>query len=84
MDSPDRVSNAQLALEGAPQDAPKEAYASLEDGILAGGSSGTEGVVAEALLEVVVASSFSTKVASAGPHRPRMLDQLLLSSCVPS
>ena len=81
MDSP--VSNAQPTLEGAPQDAPKEAYAPLEDGILVEGSSGAEGVMAEAPLEVVVALLFSTKVRSAGPRRPRMLDQLLLSSYVP-
>ena len=82
MDSLDRVSNAQPTLEGPPQDAPKEACAPLEDGILVGGSSGAEGVVAEAPLEVVVAPSFLTKVGSAVPRRPRMLDQLLLRSYV--
>ena len=83
VDFPDQASDAQPALEGAPQDAPKEACAPSEDRIPAEGSLGAEGVVAEAPLEVVVAPSFSTRLASVGPRRPRMLDRLLLSSYVP-
>ena len=83
MDSPDRASDAQPALEGAPQDAPRKACAPPEDGILAEGSSCAEGVVAEALLEVAVALSFLTKLESPGPRKPRMHDRLLLSSYVP-
>ena len=83
LDSPDRAFDAQPAFEGAPQDAPKEACAPLKDGIPAGGSPGAEGVMAEAPLDVVVASLFYTRVASSCPHRLRMLDQLFLSSYVP-
>ena len=38
--------------------------------------------MAEALLEVVVAPLFSTRLASVGPRKPRMLDRLLLSPYV--
>ena len=72
-----------MALDGAPQDAFREACAPLEDGILAGGSPGAEGVVAEALLKVASTPSFSTKLASVGPRRPRMPNRLLLSLYVP-
>ena len=44
---------------------------------------GAEGVMAEAPLEVAAALLFLTRLESAGPHRPRMLDPLLLSSYVP-
>ena len=83
MDSLDRASDAQPALESAPQDAPREACALMEDGIPIGGSSGVEGVLAEAPLEVAAAPSFLTRLASAGPRRPRMPDRLLLSSYIP-
>ena len=39
--------------------------------------------MAEAPLHVVVAPSFSTKLASIDPRKSRMLDRLLLSSYVP-
>ena len=39
--------------------------------------------MAEAPLEVTATQSFSTRLASIGPHRQRMLDRLLLSSYVP-
>ena len=69
-------------MDGAPQDASKEAYAQLENGIPDGGSLGVEGAIAEAPLEVATTSSFSTRLTSIGPRRPRMLDWLLLSSYV--
>ena len=78
VDSPNRASDAQPVLEGAP----KEACAPPDDGIPADGSPGVEGVVAKAPLEVAAAPSFSTRLASAGPRKPRMLDRLLLSSYV--
>ena len=84
VDSPDRVVDAQPALEDVPQDASKEAYLPLKDGILARGSPGAEGVVVEAPIEVIAAPSFSTKLASVGPRRPRMANRLLLSTYFPS
>ena len=83
VDSPDRAFDAQLALEGAPKDAPIEAYEPPEDGTLAKGSPRTEGVVMEDTLEVVVAPSFLTRLANTGPHKPRMSDQRVLSSYIP-
>ena len=41
-------------------------------------------VAAKAPLEVAAAPSFLNRFASAGPRRPRMPNQLLLSSYVPS
>ena len=83
VDSLDRASEAQLTLEVAPQDAPKEACPPSDDGILAGGSPGVERVVAEGPLKVVVAPSFLTRLARAGPRRSYMPNRLLLSSYVP-
>ena len=39
MDSPKQASDALVALEGSPQDASKEAYALLGDGVPTGGAS---------------------------------------------
>ena len=83
VDSPDGAFNAQLALEGAPQDVSREAYAPPEDGILTKGSLSAERVLVKAPLKVAAASSFPTRLASVGPHRTRMHDWLELSSCVP-
>ena len=74
VDSPKRVSDALLALEGASQDASKEACALLEDGVPIEGPPNAVGVVGEALLEIVVGPSFSVRLANADPHRPRLLD----------
>ena len=63
---------------GASQDASTEACASLEDGVLAGGPPNADGVVGEALLEIAVGLSFSTRLANAGPHRPRLPNWLML------
>ena len=73
VDSIDRAFDAQSTLEGALEDASREACASLENGITAGGSPNAEGVVAEALLEVATDLSFSTRLISVGLRRPRML-----------
>ena len=75
----DLDSNTKANFKGAP----KEAYAPPDDGIPVGGSPSVEGVMVEAPLEVVVAPSFLTKLASTGPPMPRILDRLLLSSYVP-
>ena len=83
VDSLDRAFDAQLALEGAPQDAPGESGALLEDRIPPEASSGAEGVTVEAPLDVVVDPSFLNRLASIDPRRPRMIDRLLLSSYVP-
>ena len=69
-------------MKGGPQDAPREACAPPEDGILAGGSPDAEGVATEARLDVVVAPSFLTRFISVGPRRPRIPDQLLVSMYV--
>ena len=53
-----------------------------EGGIPAGGSPDAEGVVVEAPLEVVATPSFLSSLVSVNPRRPRVLDQLLLSSYV--
>ena len=79
MDSLDQASDAQPTLEGAPQDAPREACVPPEDGIPIEGSPGGKGVVVEAPLEVFVAPLFSTRLISTGPRRLRMPDRLLLT-----
>ena len=71
-----------LALEGSSQDVSKEAYASLEDGVPAGGPPNVDGVVGEAPSEIVVGSSFLARLANSGPRRPRLPDRLMLGSFV--
>ena len=58
---------------------PSEACAPPEDGILAGGSPGAEGVVTEALLEIAATLSFLTRLANVDPCKIRMPNWLLLS-----
>ena len=53
-DSLKRASDALLALEGATQEAPKEACASLEDGVLDRGPPDADRAVGEAPFEIVV------------------------------
>ena len=48
LDSPERASDALPTLEATAQDASREACASLEDGILAGGPPNVDKVVGEA------------------------------------
>ena len=71
-----------MALEGASQDDSREACASLEDGVPAGGPPNAVGVVEEAPLETIVRSSFSARLANASPRRLRLPDQLMLGSYV--
>ena len=65
MDSLERASDALPALEGATQEAPKEACASLENGVPTEGSSNADRVVGEAPLEIVVELPFSARLANA-------------------
>ena len=67
---------------GTSQDASTEACASLEDGVLVGGPPNADGVVGEAPSEIVVGLSFSTRLANAGPRRPRLPNWLMLGSYV--
>ena len=70
------------ALQGASQDASREACALQEDGVPAEGPPIADGVVEEAISEIVVGPSFSARVANAGPRRVRLLDWLMLGSYV--
>ena len=79
MDSLEQAPDALLTLKGASQDAPKQACALLEDGVLVKGPPNVDGVVGEALLEIVVGSSFLARLANADPHRPRLPNRLVLS-----
>ena len=82
VDSPERVSDALLALESTSQDTFREVCAFLEDGVPTGGPSNVVGVVGETLLEIVVGLSFSSKLANASPHRLRLPERLMLGSYV--
>ena len=55
-----------LALEGATQEAPKEACASLENGVPAEGPLNADRVVGEPPLEIAVVLPFSARLANAG------------------
>ena len=57
----------------------KEACASLEDGVPARGPPNVDGVVGEALSEIVARMSFSSKLANTSPRRLRMPNRLVLS-----
>ena len=72
----------QPALEGATQEAAKEAHASLEDGVLDGGPPIADRVMGEAPLEIVIELPFSVMLANAGPCRLRGLGRLVLNSPV--
>ena len=80
LDSPERASDAILALEGATQETSKEAYALLEYGSLARRPPDVNKVVGEALSKIVVGPSFSTRIAMVGLYKPRDLDILVLKS----
>ena len=80
MDSQERASDALPALEGAAQEAPKEACAYLEDRIPTGGPPNVNRVVGEAPLEIVVELLFSTRLANADPLRLRGIDKLVIST----
>ena len=82
MDSPERASDTLSALEGAFQDASREACASLEDRILTKGPPDAARVEGEARSEIDDGLSFSAKLANAGRSRPRLHDRLMLGSYV--
>ena len=67
------------ALDGVSRDASKEACASLEDGVPTERPPNAARVEGEALSDIVVGSSFSTRLANADPHRLRLSNQLMLS-----
>ena len=71
MDSLERASDALSALEGATLEAPWEACASVEDGVLVVGSPNADRVVGEAPLEIAAELPFSARLASVIPYRPR-------------
>ena len=86
MDSLERASDALSALEGASQDSSKEACASLEDEVPAGGGGGrplnAAGVEGDACSEIAVRSLFSTRLANASLRRLRLPDRLVLGKYV--
>ena len=82
MDSLEQDSNSILALEGATQEASREACASLEDGSIVGGPLGANNVVGEAPSEEIVGSSFLARLAMVNPCRPRGPNRLVLKAPV--
>ena len=86
MDSPDQSSKALLALEGAAQDASREACVSLEDGVPAWGPTSDDNVVGEApSVETIVGPLLSARqfnLAIGSLRRPRGPDKLVLNSSV--
>ena len=82
MDPPKRASDALLALEGATQEAFREACASLDDGSTTEGPPGADKFVGKALSEVAVSPLFPARLALAGPYKPRGLDRLVLKSTI--
>ena len=69
-------------MEGASQDASREAYSSLEDSVLAEGAPDADGVKGEAPSERAVRLLFSARLANSGPRRPRLPNQLILGMYV--
>ena len=78
MDSPKRASDALPALKGASHDASREACASLENRAQSGGFPNADGVMGEAPSQIAIGSSFTTRLAHASPHRPRLPNRLML------
>ena len=73
-----------LALEGASQDASKEACALLEDGVPTGRPPKANGVMGEASSEIAIGPSFSARLVNVDPRRPRLPSQLMLGLYVMS
>ena len=73
MDSPDRASNHQQALEGAP----------LEEAIPIEGPSNVDEIGEEALFGVAVAPMLQIRPEDTEPSRKRLPDMVLLSTYVP-
>ena len=82
VDSLELASGALLTLEGASQDASREACASLEDGVSVGGPPNSDKVVGKAPSKTVFRPSFLARLANAGPRSPRLTDRLMLGSYV--
>ena len=82
VDSLEQASNALQALEGAAQEAPREACASLEDEIPNGGSPNANRAMGEAPLEIAVELSFWVRFVNVVPHRLRGPGRLVLNSPV--
>ena len=82
MDSLEHALDSLSALEGATQEAPRTACASLEDGVPAKRPPNVDRVMGKAPLEIAVELSFSDRLANAGPHRPMGPDRLVLNSLV--
>ena len=79
MDSLERAPDALPTLDDVSQDASGDACASsLEYGVPSKGSPTTIGVNGEALSDIVVASSFSARLANACPRRQRLPNWLML------
>ena len=86
MDSLERASDALPTLEGAAQDASREACASLEDGALARGPPKDDQAVSEAFAaETTICLPLHAKWSSLiipSSRRVRLLDRLMLGSYV--
>ena len=67
-------------MDGAAQEAPREACASLEDRVPTEGPPNANRVVVEAPLEIDAKLLFSTRLANADPRKLRGLDRLLFST----
>ena len=78
MDSPDRASNHQQVLEGAPN----EVGAPLEEAISIGGPSNVDEIGEEAPLGVAVAPMLQPRPEDTDPSRKRLPDWVLPSTYV--
>ena len=67
VDLPEWASGPLLAFEGIAQEAPREPCASPKDGVPDRGPPDDNIAVGEALLEIVVELSFSSRLANAAP-----------------
>ena len=72
-----------LGRHSTSQDASREAYASLEDGVPVEGPPNADELVRDASSETTVRSLFLARVANAGLSRPRLPNWLMLGSYVP-
>ena len=86
MGSPERASNSLSTLEGAAQDASKEACASLEDGALVGGPPNADQVVREApYVETIVSPLLQARRSNLiipDAHKVRLPNRMVLGSYV--
>ena len=80
MDSPERAPDSVPALEGSTQVALKEAFTTLEDRALAGGSPDVDQVLGEAPSEMASDLAFLARLTMVRPCKARMVDRMVLSS----